>query len=37
MVHKFAFSRILTKVHAISENYAIKGGEKEKICGDDPV
>ena len=26
MVHKFAFSRILTE-----------GGEKEKICGDDPV
>ena len=33
MVHKFAFSRILTKAHETSENYAIKGGEKEKICG----
>ena len=31
-VHKFAFPRILTKVHEISENYVIEGGEKEKIC-----
>ena len=37
MVHRFAFSRILTKAHEISENYANKGGEKEKICGEDPV
>ena len=37
MVHKFAFSRILTKAHETSENYAIEGGEKEKICGDEPV
>ena len=36
-VHKFAFSRISTKAHEISENYAIEGGEKEKIYGDDPV
>ena len=26
MVHKFAFSRISTKVHEISEHYAIDGG-----------
>ena len=37
MVHKFVFARILTKAHEISENYAIKGEEKEKICGDEPV
>ena len=37
MVHNFAFSRILTKAHEISKNYAIERGEKEKICGDDPV
>ena len=36
-VHKFGFSRISTKAHEISGNYAIKGGEKEKIYGDDPV
>ena len=36
--HKFAFSRIPTKAHEISENYVIKGGEKENILyGDDPV
>ena len=34
---KFAFSRIPTKAHEISENYVIEGGEKEKIYGDDPV
>ena len=31
---------ILTHFNAaneISENYVIEGGEKEKICGDDPV
>ena len=32
MVHKFAFSHTLTKEHEISENYAIEGGKKEKIC-----
>ena len=37
MVHKFAFSRMSMKVHEISENDAIGGGEKENICGDDPV
>ena len=36
MVHKFAVSRISTKAHEISENYVIEGGQKEKICGDDP-
>ena len=36
-VHKFAFSRISTKAHEISENYVIEGGEKERICGEDPV
>ena len=36
-VHKFAFSRISTKAHKISENYVIEWGEKEKICGDDSV
>ena len=36
-VHKFAFSRISTKAHEISENDVIEWGEKEKICGDDPV
>ena len=25
------------KVHEISKNYVIEGGEKGKICGDDPV
>ena len=43
MVHKFAFSRISTKVHDISEHYAIDGGGgggrgkgvgKEKIYGE---
>ena len=34
---KFAFSRIPTKLHKISENYVIEGGEKEKIYGGDPV
>ena len=34
---KFAFSRIPTKVHEISENYVIEGGGKDKIYGDDPV
>ena len=33
MVHKFVFSCIWTKEHKISENSAIEGGEKEKICG----
>ena len=36
-VHEFAFSRISMKAHEISENYVIEGGEKEKICGVDPV
>ena len=36
-VHKFAFSRIPTKAHEISETYLIERGEKEKINGDDPV
>ena len=35
-VYKFAFSRISTKAHEISENYAIEGGEKE-ICRDENV
>ena len=25
------------KTHEISENYVTKGGEKQKICGDDPL
>ena len=36
-VPKFAFSRISTKAHEISENYVVKGGEKDKIFGDGPV
>ena len=36
-VHKFVFSCIPTKMHEISKNYVIEGGEKEKIYGDDPV
>ena len=34
--YKFAFSRISTKAHEISENYVIEGEEKT-ICGDDPI
>ena len=36
-VHKFAFPRISTKAHEISENYATEGGEKEKNRVDDRV
>ena len=37
MAHKFVFSRIPMNAYEISENYVIKGGEKEKIYGDDRV
>ena len=33
MAHKFAFSRIPTKAHEISENYVIKGGERRRFTG----
>ena len=37
MVHEVCILTHLNEGTRISENYVIEGGEKEKICGDDPV